>query len=149
VNQAVVALKNDKAAKAASVADLKKVKLGAQVGTTSLSYIQDVVAPEQQPSVFDDTNAAKAALNNGQIDGIVVDLPTAFYLTAAEIENSVVVGQFPAQGGKAEEFGLLFEKGSPLVSCVDTALAALKSSGKLQQIQDEWLSQKTDVPVLK
>ena len=99
----------------------------------------EVVAPTAEPYVFNDTNDAKSALSNGQIDGIVVDLPTAYYITAVEFEDSKIVGQFPAQEG-GEEFGLLFEKGNPLVTCVNKALTTLKDSGELQQIQDTWLA---------
>jgi polar amino acid transport system substrate-binding protein len=139
VNQAVVALNDSPIAGATTLAELQAAKLGAQVGTTSLTFITDVIQPVEEPSVYNDTNDAKSALNNGQIDGIVVDLPTAYYVTAAEIENSKIVGQFAAQEG-GEQFGLLFQKGNPLVTCVNEALAALKSSGDLQAIQDEWLA---------
>ena len=139
VNQAVVALNDSPIAGATSLAELQAAKLGAQVGTTSLDFITDVVQPAEQPFVYNDTNDAKSALNNGQIDGIVVDLPTAYYITAAEIEDSKIVGQFPAVEG-GEEFGLLFAEGNPLVQCVNQALAELESSGELQAIQDEWLA---------
>ena len=139
VNQAVVALNDSAVASATTLAELQKAKLGAQVGTTSLAFITDVVAPEAEPFVYNDTNDAKSALQNGQIDAIVVDLPTAYYITAVEIENSKIVGQFPAQEG-GEQFGLLFEKGNPLVGCVNTVLADLSASGELQAIQDEWLA---------
>ena len=139
VNQAVVALKGSPIAKATTVADLKGAKLGAQVGTTSLDFITEVVQPDAEVQVFNDTNDAKNAMQNEQIDGLVVDLPTAYYVTAAEIENSVIVGQFEAQKG-GEEFGLLFQKGNPLVGCVNKVLAELKASGELKAIQDEWLA---------
>jgi polar amino acid transport system substrate-binding protein len=139
VNQAVVALNDSPVASATTLAELQAAKLGAQVGTTSLAFITDVVGPEAEPFVYNDTNDAKSALQNGQIDAIVVDLPTAYYITAVEIENSKIVGQFPAQEG-GEQFGLLFEKGNPLVSCVNTVLADLSASGELQAIQDEWLA---------
>ena len=139
VNQAVVALNDSPIAKAATLTELKDAKLGAQVGTTSLAFIDEFVSPSEKPFVYNDTNDAKSALQNGQINGIVVDLPTAYYITAAEIENSKIVGQFKAQEG-GEQFGLLFEKGNPLVGCVNQVLADLKSSGELQAIQDEWLA---------
>jgi polar amino acid transport system substrate-binding protein len=139
VNQAVVALKDSPIANATTIAELQAAKLGAQVGTTSLDFITDVVQPADQPYVYNDTNDAKSALNNGQIDGIVVDLPTAYYVTAVEIDDSKIVGQFPAQDG-GEQFGLLFAKGNPLVSCVNSALDELAASGELQAIQDEWLA---------
>jgi polar amino acid transport system substrate-binding protein len=146
VNQAVVALEGSPAASAKTIADLQKLKLGAQVGTTSLTYVNDVVKPTEKPYVFSSTNDAKSALNNKQIDAIVVDLPTAYYITAAEIENSVIVGQFKADSAGGEEFGLVLSKGSPLTQCVDQAITALKDSGELATIQDEWLSKVTNAP---
>jgi polar amino acid transport system substrate-binding protein len=147
VTQAVIVLNGSKYASAKSVDEFKSAKLGAQVGTTSLDAINNVVAPTTKPAVFNDTNDAKNALINKQVDGIVADLPTAFYLTAAEIDNSKIAGQFPAQGA-AEQYGLLFEKGNPLVSCVNTALGTLKSSGELQKITDQWLAQVGGAPNL-
>lgn len=142
VNQAVVALNDSSIAGATSLAELQSAKLGAQVGTTSLDFITETVQPTDDPYVYNDTNDAKSALQNGQIDGIVVDLPTAYYITAVELEDSTIVGQFQAQEG-GEQFGLLFGKGNPLVGCVNKALTALKESGELQAIQDTWLAGET------
>lgn len=139
VNQAVVALADSPIAGATTIAELQKANLGAQVGTTSAKFIDDVVMPTNQAQIFNDTNDAKSAMQAGQIDGLVVDLPTAFYITAAEIENSKIVGQFAAQEG-GEQFGMLFAKGNPLVTCVNKVLGELKASGELQAIQDEWLA---------
>jgi polar amino acid transport system substrate-binding protein len=138
VNQAVVALEDSPIANATTLAELQDAKLGAQVGTTSLDFITEDIQPTQQPMVYNDTNDAKSALEAGQIDGIVVDLPTAYYVTAVEFDNAKIVGQFPAQEG-GEQFGLLMQKGSPIVGCVNQAITSLKESGELQQIQDEWL----------
>ena len=147
VNQAVVALNDSPIAGATTITELKDAKLGAQVGTTSLSFVTEVVQPTDEPYVFNDTNDAKSALQNGQIDGIVVDLPTAYYVTAAEFDNSKIVGQFQAAAG-GEEFGLLFQQGNPLVNCVNKALTTLKDSGELQEIQDAWLAG-TSAPYFK
>jgi polar amino acid transport system substrate-binding protein len=135
----VIALADSPIANATTLAELKGAKLGAQVGTTSLMYIQDFIQPSSDPYVYNDTNDAKSALKNGQIDGIVVDLPTAYYITAVEIPKGKIVGQFPAQDG-GEQFGLLFQKDNPLVGCVNQVLTELKDSGALQAIQDEWLA---------
>jgi polar amino acid transport system substrate-binding protein len=146
--QALIVLDSSPFATATSIADLKGARLGAQVGTTSLTAASDVIDPRTPVAVFDDTNAAKQALLNGQIDAIVVDLPTAFYITAAEIANSTIVGQFQPTSGKPEQFGMLFEKGNPLVQCVDQALATLKKSGQLKALEHRWLSSVVDVPEL-
>ncbi|MEI5673551.1 MULTISPECIES: ABC transporter substrate-binding protein [unclassified Nocardioides] len=147
--QAVVALKGSKAANATTLAELKDLRLGAQTGTTSLTAIRDVIEPGTDPAVFEDTNAAKQALQNDQIDAVLADLPTAFYISAVEIEDSTIVGQFQPEVGDTEEFGLLFEKGSELVPCVNDALAALRENGTLDEIEQEWLSDVVDVPELQ
>jgi polar amino acid transport system substrate-binding protein len=147
--QGVIALKGSPAADATSVADLAGYKLGAQTGTTSLTAIRDVIQPDEDPLVFTDTNAAKQALQNGQVDAILADVPTAFFITAVEIPDAEIIGQFQPETGKQEEFGLLFEEGSDLVPCVNEALATLREDGTLADIEQEWLSDVVDVPVLE
>lgn len=147
--QAVIALKGTAGAEATSLADLQGMKLGAQTGTTSLTAIRDVIQPAEEPAVFDDTNAAKQALQNGQVDAILADLPTAFYISAVEIPKSTIVGQFQPETGEQEEFGMLFEKGNPLVTCVNQALAAMREDGSLDAIEQQWLSDVVDVPTLQ
>ncbi|WP_405642773.1 ABC transporter substrate-binding protein [Streptomyces sp. NBC_00019] len=149
VRQAVIALKGTKAAKATSIADLKGLKLGAQVGTTSLNYLEDVVKPTQQVAAYAKNDQAKSALKNGQVDAIVVDLPTAFYITAAEVTDAEIVGQFENQGGTPEQFGLVLDKGSALTSCVTDAVDTLRENGTLAKIEQQWLSDAVDAPVLK
>ena len=149
VNQALVSVKGSKIDGATSVADLKDAKLGAQIGTTSLRYIQDTIQPSADPSVYDTSNDVISALKAKQIDGIVVDLPTAFYIVAAELDDGVIVGQFPAAEGEQEQFGMVFEAGSALVDCVNEALQALADDGTLADIQQEWLSDKASAPVIE
>jgi polar amino acid transport system substrate-binding protein len=148
-SQAVVAMKDDEIASAESLEDLAKYKLGAQTGTTSLTAIRDTIKPDSDPAVFEDTNSAMQALLNDQIDGLVADLPTAFYMTSVQLDNGVIIGQFQPVSGEQEEFGMLFEKGNPLVACVNEALAALKADGTIGQLEQQWLSSKVDVPVLQ
>jgi polar amino acid transport system substrate-binding protein len=147
VNQALVVLNGTKIAGAKSIADLKPYKFGAQLGTTSYDFIKDTIAPSKQPAVFDTNDAAVQALKNKQIDGLVVDLPTAFYVTAAQVENSKILGQFESTTN--EHFGMVFAKGNSLVRCVNQALADLKGDGTLQDLQDKWLSKVAGAPVLK
>jgi len=147
--QAVIALKGSPAAEATSLEDLKGLKLGAQTGTTSLTAIREVIQPDQDPAVLDDTNVAKQQLQNGQLDAILADLPTAFYISAVEIPDSTLVGQFQVEGGQTEEFGLLFEQGSELLPCVNLALEALKDDGTLADIEQQWLSDVVSVPELQ
>jgi polar amino acid transport system substrate-binding protein len=147
VNQAVVGKRGTKIAQAQSTADLQGFKLGAQLGTTSYQYIKEFIKPSKQPAVFDTNDAAVAALKNGQIDGLVVDLPTAFYVTAAQVPNSKIVGQFPT-GNAGERFGMVFQKGNKLVGCVNHSLNQLKADGTLQKIQDKWLAKVGGAPIL-
>jgi polar amino acid transport system substrate-binding protein len=149
-NQAIVGLTDSAAKGATTLAAIKKLKLGAQAGTTSLDYINNVIKPDNEPFVYDDNAGAKAALEAKQIDAAIFDLPTALYVSAVEIEGSSVLGQFPADAtAKADEFGMVFDLDSPLVSCVNTALAAIKDSGSLAEITNTWLSSKAEIPVIK
>jgi polar amino acid transport system substrate-binding protein len=148
VSQAVIALKSSKIASAKSLADLKNARLGAQVSTTSYTVIAEVVKPTVEPRVFPNNDNAKQALQNGQLDGLVVDLPTAFYMTGAEIENSLIVGQFEQSTGTPEQFGLVLDKGSPLTTCVSKAVDALREDGTLDKLAHEWLADVAGAPVL-
>ncbi len=148
-NQAVVGFADSPVASATKLSELKELKFGAQSGTTSLDFILNVIMPTNEPFVYDDNAGAKAALEAKQIDAIVVDLPTAFYISAVEIEGSKVIGQFPLSDAvAADNFGLLFDKDNKLVDCVNTALGALKESGKLAEIEQTWLADKTNAPVI-
>ena len=148
VNQSVVALADSEIADATTIAELQDAKLGAPIGTTSYDYVVENVQPTEDPAVFNTLNDAVTALGNGQIDGDVVDLPTAFFITAVQVENGTIVGQFPAVG-EQEYFGMVFEEGNPLRDCVNEALASLRESGELDAIQQEWLADKADAPVLE
>ncbi|GLX01054.1 ABC transporter substrate-binding protein [Microtetraspora sp. NBRC 16547] len=149
VKQGVVTLDSGKYASATSLADLKDATIGVQVGTTALDAVKSVVQPAKEAKVYTQQVDAVNALKNKQVDAIVVDLPTAFYVTAAQVENSKIVGQFAATGGTPEEFGLVFQKGNALVSCVNEAIGALKSSGELAKIEQQWLSAAAGAPEMK
>jgi polar amino acid transport system substrate-binding protein len=148
VNQAVVAFTDSDAVGASTLADLQGLKLGAQVGTTSLDFITDEIQPTAEPFVYNDNAAAKAALEAHQIDAIVLDLPTAFYVSSAEIEGTAVIAQFPPTGDQPEQFGMVFEEGNPLRDCVNEALATLEDDGTLDQLEQQWLSDVVDAPVI-
>ncbi len=149
VRQALIALKGSRIANARSVADLRDARLGAQVGTTSLDVLTHVVKPTRQPAIYQKNDLAKSALKNGQVDGIVVDLPTAFYITSAEVPDAKVVGQFADTGGRAEQFGIVLDKGSALTPCVSRAVDALRADGTLAALDKRWLSDAVNAPVLK
>jgi polar amino acid transport system substrate-binding protein len=148
VTQAVVTTKGSKAASATSIASLKGLTIGAQVGTTSFQAIKDVIAPSKSPRVYNSNNDVVKALENGQIDALVTDLPTAFYMASAQLHKGKIVGQLPSTGGTPEQFGLVLEKNSPLTTCVSKAVDKVRSDGTLASLVDQWLSQ-GGAPVLK
>jgi polar amino acid transport system substrate-binding protein len=139
VNQAVVVKNGTPIADATSKDELKDYKLGAQLGTTSYQYIKDEIAPSQKPGVFPKNDAAVQALKNGQIDGIVVDLPTAFYVTAVQVSDGVIVGKLPTRGTK-EHFGMVLQKGNSLTGCVNKALDRLWRNGTIKKLQTTYLA---------
>jgi len=142
--QALIGVKGTPIAGATTVADLKNYKFAAEQGTTSLQFIAQVIQPTQQPAVFDTTRDAISALQAGQVDGLVLDLPTAAY-TQYSVDNGLLIGKF-APTNPPEQFGLLFQKGSSLVTCANKAIDALKSDGTLDQLQTRWLKSYADVP---
>jgi polar amino acid transport system substrate-binding protein len=145
-NQAVVALDGSDAAKAKSLAGLEDTKIGVQINTTSLSAVEEEIEPSSRPEVFNSSSDVVTALKNGQVEAVVVDLPTALYLTAAQVEDAQVVGQFGKASG--EEWGALLGKESPLTECVSGAVEALESSGELEAITERWMSQAAEAPEL-
>ncbi|HEY5553638.1 MAG TPA: transporter substrate-binding domain-containing protein, partial [Cellulomonas sp.] len=136
------------AASAKSLADIKGLKIGAMVGTTSLQVAQDVITPSQEVAAFNDNDQVKQALTSGLVDAIVVDLPTALYITAAELTDGVLVGQLPA-GSSPDKFGLVLDKGSALTSPVTVAVDALRKDGTLTALETTWLTDAAGAPVLK
>jgi polar amino acid transport system substrate-binding protein len=146
VQQALVALKSSPIVTKHSPADLKTYVYGDQVGTTSLQFINSQIQPTQTPKVFETLNDVKQALQTKQIAALVTDTPTAQFISSSEIPGSVMVAQFPSTG---EHYGLLFAKGNPLVTCVNKALATLKSNGTLAQLTTKYLKIYTSVPTVK
>ena len=144
VNQALLGFADSEIAAATTIDDLKGFQLGAQVGTTSLDFINDVIQHDTEALVYDTNADAKAAFDAGQLDGLILDLPTAYIIAATEIEGSAVIAQFPS-AGEPEQFGMLFEEGNPLRDCVNQALANVD----LEAIQQEWLSDVVDAPVIE
>jgi polar amino acid transport system substrate-binding protein len=147
--QGVVTIEGSPIAGATSIADLKTAKLGAQIGTTSLDAINNVIKPDTEVAVFNTNDEAVAALEGGLIDGIVTDVPTAFYMRDAQLTGGIIVGQLPSDGSAQEQFGMVLEKGSALTACVSAAVDALKADGTLAALLTEWIADKASAPVLK
>jgi polar amino acid transport system substrate-binding protein len=144
--QALVVPKGSKLVDAKSLADVRAAKIGVQVGTTSFDAVKEVMKPDTEPKVFNNSTDVVTALKQGQVDGVVVDLPTAFYVTAAQVKGSKIIGQFDAPGG--DKWGALLAKGSPLTACVSKAITELDSSGELKKIYDQWLGDAAGAPTL-
>ena len=144
--QAVVALKDSEIATATSLEEIKDAKIGVQLGTTSLEAVEETIQPTEEPQVFNNSTDVVTNLKEGQVDAVVVDVPTAFYLTAVQVPEATTVGQFEAPGG--DKWGALLQKGSPLTSCVSQAIEELRSSGELAQIEQRWIQQATNAPAL-
>jgi len=148
--QVVITTEASKAAGATSIADLKDLLIGAQTGTTSLDAVEQQIQPTAGAQVFNTNDDAKLALESGTVDAIVVDLPTAFYLTGVELTGGLIIGQLPQPDGKSgDEFGLVLPKDSPLTAEVTAAVDALRENGTLQEIADTWLADAASAPVLK
>jgi polar amino acid transport system substrate-binding protein len=146
VTQALVALKSSPIATKHTAADLKSYVYGDQVGTTSLTFINDAIQPTQTPRVYEDLNAVKQALQNNQIAALVTDTPTAQYIASSEIPNSTVVAQFPSSG---EHFDLVLAKGDPFVGCLNKAISSVQSNGTLDKLQKKWLGVYTSIPSIE
>jgi polar amino acid transport system substrate-binding protein len=145
VEQSIVTVEGSKIADAGSIADLKDAKLGAQIGTTSLDAINDTIQPSSEPSVYDTNNDAVSALKAKQVDGIVVDFPTALFMSAVQLDNGKVVGRLAADG--SEYFGVVLEKDSSLTECVNEAIQKIKDAGTLDELEQKWLA--GSAPVLE
>lgn len=146
LTQALMTLKGSPIEDATTMEDIQDAVFGAQIGTTSLQFINTVIQPVEEPKVFDSTSDAKAALRNGTVDGLVLDLPTAYFEANINTPNAVLVGQFRNAG---EYLGMLFEEGSPLVECVDLALDEMRADGTLEQLQEKWLADYLAVPTIE
>ena len=146
LTQALMVLKGSPIENATSLEEIQDSVFGAQIGTTSLEFINTQIQPTKDPKVFDSTSDAKAALRNGTVDGLVLDLPTAYFEATVNTPNGALVGQFPSAG---EYLGILFEEGSPLVECVNLAIAEMTEDGTLQELQGEWLADYLAVPTIQ
>jgi len=147
-SQVIVTTSSSPAAAATSIADLKNYLIGAATGTTSFNAIRDVIQPTQDALAFNSNDDAKAALTNGQVDAIVLDLPTALYASCCELDGGVIIGQLPT-ADKGDQFGLVLDKGSKLTAAVSKALDELRADGTLAEIEAKWLTADAGVPVLE
>jgi len=147
--QAVITVEGSAAASATSIADLAKLKIGAATATTSLTAIEEIIAPESGAQIFNSNDDAKLALESGQVDAIIVDLPTAYYITGVELDGGVIVGTLPDVAGDTDEWGLVLAKGSPITAAVTKAVDTLTADGTLAAIVEDWLGAGQGVPELQ
>jgi len=147
--QAVITVESSAAAGVTSIAELQDFLIGAASGTTSFDAIEQTIKPTQGAQAFNNNDDAKLALQTGQIDALVVDLPTAFYLTGVELTGGIIVGQLPTSAGLSDDWGLVLSKDSTLTASVNAALQSLRDSGRLQELADEWLGSNQGASLLK
>ena len=147
-NQAVVAIEGSAAADAESIADLQDVRLGAMTGTSSLTALNEVIDPSSEALVFNSNDDLVLALQNGQVDAIVVDLPTALYVSGVQLDGGVLIGQLDGTADESEGWGFVLEKDSPLTADVTAAVDALRADGTLDALVQEWLTDGADAPIL-
>jgi len=134
----------------ATLESLQGLVWGADANTTAVPMLTDIIQPTSDPLLYGDNTDVTAAMQAGQIDAALFDLPTALYLAAVVVEGGVILGQFPAERSESpDQFGLLMEDGNPLRECVDAALAALTESGQLAEIEAQWLQEATGVPIIE
>jgi polar amino acid transport system substrate-binding protein len=144
--QAVVLAKGSDI-KVGSLSDLKDATIGVQIGTTSLDAVKNLIMPSKDPKVFNDSNDVVTALKQNQVDAVVTDLPTAFYITAAQVEGSKIAGQFDT--GEGDSWGVLLEKDSKVTPCVDKVIGDLTESGELKKLAQRWMGAAAGAPELK
>lgn len=147
-SQAIVAIQGGAADGVTDIAGLKGLVLGAMAGSTSATTLEEAVDPDVEPQLFNSNEDAVAALQSNQIDALVLDLPTAYYATGVYIENSFIVGELPV-AGVPDQWGLLLPKDSPLTGDVTAAVDALRESGKLAEITEQWLGEGAGVTLLQ
>lgn len=129
---------------------LRGLVWGADASTTAVPMLTDIIAPDSDPLLYGDNTDVTAAMQAGQIDAALFDLPTALYLAAVVVDGGVILGQFPADRSETpDQFGLLMEDGNPLRDCVNAALDSLTESGRLAEIEAQWLQEATGVPVIE
>ena len=148
LSQALVAVEGNDITNVASIADVKPFNLGVAVGTTALQYVEEQIQPDTEPQVFNNNADAVQALQNGQVDGLIVDIGSSFYVSGVQVENGTIVGQFPTSE-QDERVAFVLEKDSPLTACIDEAVIAIKENGELQEIYDALITEAQGVPVIE
>ena len=109
-----------------------------------------MIQPTQGAQAFNTNDDAKLALENGLIDALVVDLPTAFYIAGVELTDGVLVGQLPTpEGATGDQFGFVLAKDSPLTAQVTAAVDALRDDGTLDELATTWLGGEGQAPLLQ
>jgi polar amino acid transport system substrate-binding protein len=149
VHEAIVGLSGTAAAKTHTLAAVRQLQLGAQVGTTDYTTIMDQIRPTKSPRIYNSNSDAVQALEDRQIQGLVVDLPTAFEITSGEAKGTMIIGQLQSVPGNPEQFGIVLDKGSPLTTCADKAVRRISANGSLAALDKKWLAQVGAAPVLR
>lgn len=147
-NQAVVTVATSPAAGADSLAALKEFRIGAAAGTSSLEAIENVIKPTTPASVYNNNDDLKLALQSGQIDALVVDLPTALFVGYVELDGGSVLGQLEGTAAAHGGWGLVLEKDSALTEHVTKAVDAIRANGTLDRLVEQWITNQ-GAPILR
>ena len=113
--------------------------LGVQGNTTGQFVANDTLKPKGATiKVYDDFAAGLADVRAGRIAALIGDAPTVDDL------KKRLPGQFDKAGADlaAEDYGMVFRKGSDLAAAANRTLARLKASGEYQQLLNKWIVQK-------
>ena len=140
----LVALSSDTLAGAESFEDLRKLKWGATIGTSDLDYIEQVIGVKDV-AVYNEMVATFQALQANQIDATVISLPTALYVTAVQVPEAKIAAILPSDPNDAS-FGMVFEKGNPIVDWVNEALDKIIADGVVARLTEEYLITDKNIP---
>ena len=132
-----------------TVESLKGLIWGAVESSTAPQLIKKLIGEDVTIRLYGDVADSLEAMKANQIDAVLVDLPSALFVTAVQLDDGVILGQFDESEDAPTALGLLFSEGNPLRECADNALTTMKDDGKLAEIETEWLQVATGAPVIE
>ncbi len=144
--KAVITLPGSPLEDATSYADLRDARWGATIGTTDNDYLVNVLGVTEA-SIYNEQVDVFQAMRAGQIDGTLISLPTALYVTAVQVPEANIVALLPPDENDRGH-GLLFEYNNPLIPWVDDALTAVIDRGVVEDLKAEYLIADPDLPII-
>ena len=130
-DQAVVVVKDTYK----TVDELKGLKLGAQSGTTGYYYGLEVISDDVTP--YDEATACFAALQSGNVQGVVIDLAVAESMVKNAYPNCEIIEKVAT----GEEYGIAVNKNNKqLTTAINDALDSMEKDGTLEALQEQYLA---------